>query len=257
MTEDETIKRLIDHSHFLVGVSDTENIASALLVHFGVFLPDSDIATVIRDRCCLVCAGWRYAHTWVRHAEFESWWAGISPSLYNRRGFVPEFPEAGKIPGPGLPPKSTVTRLFNRLPFALPKGFRLGDIHFVEGIGPLSGRIGLTDVDGSTEAFLFSMWVVNVADEIDSAADAKIPLDPSKLHFQSNMRSVLDAVEEGLRQRDGKVVIHSALGMERGPLAVYWYLHSRVGLSKQLAWDAVVDIRPVVVDRRDWLTQPQ
>jgi len=256
MTEDEATRLFIDHSHFLVGAAEAEQISSALLVHFGVFLTDGDIATVIRDRRCLVCVGWRDAHTWVRHAEFESWWAGILPGLYSRPGFIPEFPESGKLPGPGLPTRSKVTRLFNRLPFALPNSFSLGDIHFVEGVGPLSGRIGLTDVHGATEAFLFSMWVINVADEIDSAADAKIPLDPSKIHFQSNMRSVLDAVEEGLRQRDGKVVIHSALGMERAPLAVYRYLNSRVGLSRKRAWAAVLGSRPVAVDRRDWLTKP-
>ena len=52
---------------------------------------------------------------------------------------------------------------------------------------------------------------------------------------------------------DTKVVVHCAMGMERSPLTVVWYLHKHHDKTIDEAYDMVQSARAVVVDRREWI----
>ena len=50
-----------------------------------------------------------------------------------------------------------------------------------------------------------------------------------------------------------KVLVHCAMGIERSPLAVVWYLHKKKGMSIPEAYAFVKSKRSVVADRTVWL----
>ena len=50
-----------------------------------------------------------------------------------------------------------------------------------------------------------------------------------------------------------KVLVHCAMGVERSPLAVVWYLHKKKGMSIPEAYAFVKSKRNVVADRSSWL----
>jgi len=50
-----------------------------------------------------------------------------------------------------------------------------------------------------------------------------------------------------------KVLVHCAMGIERSPLAVVWYLHKKKGMSIPEAYAFVKSKRNVVADRTVWL----
>jgi len=50
-----------------------------------------------------------------------------------------------------------------------------------------------------------------------------------------------------------KVLVHCAMGIERSPLAVVWYLHKKKGMSIPEAYAFVKSKRNVVADRTIWL----
>jgi len=50
-----------------------------------------------------------------------------------------------------------------------------------------------------------------------------------------------------------KVLVHCAMGVERSPLAVVWYLHKKKGMSIPEAYAFVKTKRSVVADRTVWL----
>lgn len=60
------------------------------------------------------------------------------------------------------------------------------------------------------------------------------------------------AIEYGLGQ--GKsVLIHCSAGIERSPLCVVWYLHTRFNVSLDVAYSYVMEIRDIALDRRSWI----
>ena len=50
-----------------------------------------------------------------------------------------------------------------------------------------------------------------------------------------------------------KVVVHCAMGIERSPLTVVWYLHKYHKKTIDEAYDLVREARPVAVERRYWI----
>ena len=51
-----------------------------------------------------------------------------------------------------------------------------------------------------------------------------------------------------------KVLVHCMAGVERSPLTVVWYLYKECGMSFDDAYKFVVEKRPIVQDRRAWLS---
>ena len=98
--------------------------------------------------------------------------------------------------------------------------------------------------------------VINVADELNTPCDVKLPVNPRD--GVSATRSQLDRIAGVIAQQlegpdDTKVIVHCAMGMERSALAVAWFLRSQPGYgSLTAAYDAVSAARPIVADRSDW-----
>ena len=50
-----------------------------------------------------------------------------------------------------------------------------------------------------------------------------------------------------------KLLVHCSAGMERSPLALTWYMHTRAGLSLEEAFEFVKSKRPQAQNRLEWL----
>jgi protein-tyrosine phosphatase len=59
-----------------------------------------------------------------------------------------------------------------------------------------------------------------------------------------------DALANGRR-----VLVHCEAGSERAPLSIAWFLHRRRAMSLDAAYDLLKRKRPIVKDRRAWLSQ--
>ena len=100
-------------------------------------------------------------------------------------------------------------------------------------------------------------YVINVAGELDTPCDLKMPVDPRD--GVSAIRAQLDRIAGVIDQQlegpdDTKVIVHCAMGIERSALAVAWFLRGRLGYgSLTAAYDAISAARPVVADRSHWV----
>ena len=60
-------------------------------------------------------------------------------------------------------------------------------------------------------------------------------------------------MEKILTSTDNKIVVHCAMGMERSPLTVVWYLHKYLGMTLDEAYSIVSSSRESTIDRRSWV----
>jgi hypothetical protein len=58
---------------------------------------------------------------------------------------------------------------------------------------------------------------------------------------------------EGFLQANQPVLVHCLVGMERAPLAVAWYLHTKLNMTLDSAYELVKSKHPITQDRREWL----
>ena len=58
---------------------------------------------------------------------------------------------------------------------------------------------------------------------------------------------------ESLLSANKKVMVHCAVGMERSPLVVAWYLHTKKGMSLDEAYSLIISRRSFVQRRDEWL----
>lgn len=133
--------------------------------------------------------------------------------------------------------------------FSCSPNFRFSDLSWV------LNRLAITDREGGAKAKEEGYFVLNVAGEIDSNADAKIIVDPNLGSRQTlqKVEHAADLIDKVLSGKDKKVVVHCAMGMERSVLSVVWYLHKYVGMTVDQAYDFVKGVRPVAKDRRSWI----
>jgi len=133
--------------------------------------------------------------------------------------------------------------------FSCPPDFRFSDISWV------LNRLAITDREGGSKAKDDGYFVLNVAKEIESNADAKIIVDPD-LGSRKTLQKVEQAaglIDKVLSGGNEKVVVNCAMGMERSVLSVVWYLHKYVGMTVDQAYGFVKIARPVAKDRRNWI----
>ena len=71
------------------------------------------------------------------------------------------------------------------------------------------------------------------------------------------MDLVSDTIQRELNHNGRKVVVHCHMGMERSVLAVAWWLHSYKNMSLDEAYEVIRQKRPVALDRREWIGEPQ
>jgi hypothetical protein len=118
--------------------------------------------------------------------------------------------------------------------------------------------VAITDKEGGLEAKALGHYVINVAEEIRSNADAKIPVVPPEygtdvLDTRESVDRVADIINTVVEDEQRKVVVHCYMGMERSVLCVVWYMHKYLGMSIDQAYGHISAIRPLAADRRDWV----
>ena len=64
-------------------------------------------------------------------------------------------------------------------------------------------------------------------------------------------------VIESLLASDSKVLVHCAAGIERSPLVVVWYLHTKAGKTIDNAYELVLSKRSIVQRRDNWLPKDE
>ena len=119
-------------------------------------------------------------------------------------------------------------------------------------ISEVTDGIHVTAADGVDAALAAGHYVINVADELESNADAKIIVQPYSRDIRSNLDAVAQLMDEVLSQGNRTVAVHCAMGMERSVLAVVWYLTTNKGMTVDNAYDLVKAGRPIALDRREW-----
>lgn len=146
--------------------------------------------------------------------------------------------------------------------FPIPEDFKLENISWVP---TDSGcEVGITSVYGVPQAIKDGHFVINVAQEIPSAAHAYIPIDTgdgsdrqNPVEFIEEQRETVHLIacliEGMLTCSDRKVVVHCHMGMERSVLAVAWWLHFHKGMTLDEAYETISKVRPIAIDRRDWI----
>ncbi|MAH46708.1 hypothetical protein CMI37_12835 [Candidatus Pacearchaeota archaeon] len=139
-------------------------------------------------------------------------------------------------------------RLVEREGRSIPDDFDIDDIHWV------TDRVGITDFEGCSEAVIRNYFTINVAGELDSSAQIQADIDPGSGKVQKELDTLIVLMHKALTDNDDtKVVVHCAMGMERSPLTVVWYLHKYHDKTIDEAYKMVQDARPAAVDRRDWI----
>ena len=140
----------------------------------------------------------------------------------------------------------------SRTPEMLGDGFDLEELSFPHPSIAITCREGAAQVAGQP-----GYYVINVAGELNTPCDLKMPVDPRD--GVSATRSQLDRIAGVIDQQlegpdDTKVIVHCAMGIERSALAVAWFLRSRLGYgSLTAAYDAISAARPIVADRSHWV----
>ena len=139
--------------------------------------------------------------------------------------------------------------------YPIPKYFDLDRISWV------TGDVAITSVGGAEEAlFQEGYFVINVAEEIINDAHACIPIDHHAEDVERQRVTVglvSDTIQRELGHTGRKVVVHCHMGMERSVLAVAWWLHSYKNMSLDEAYELIRQKRPVALDRREWIGEPQ
>ena len=146
------------------------------------------------------------------------------------------------------PSSSRFQRLKHLVGRPISDDFNIDDIHWVD------DRIGITDYEGCSEAVLKGYVVINVAGELDSSAQIQADINPDKGPVRSDLDQLAALINKILTESDeSKVVVHCAMGMERSPLTVVWYLHKHQDKTLEEAYQIVKSARESTVDRRSWI----
>ena len=82
--------------------------------------------------------------------------------------------------------------------------------------------------------------------DVDSADDSQNRASLEKLELAS------EAIEEGLKN-GRRVLVHCGMGVDRSPLALAWFLHSKRGMEIDEAYQLIKSKRPIVVSHVDWI----
>ena len=112
--------------------------------------------------------------------------------------------------------------------------------------------LGISDWEGAVNALELGYFVITVAAELNIGAQKKNAIIPGNGNVRYVLDEIADSIEEALTKKL-KVIIHCAMGMERAPLAVCWYLSRVKKISLQDAFIKVKKVRPIVCNRLNWV----
>ena len=106
------------------------------------------------------------------------------------------------------------------------------------------------------QAVVRGYLVINVAGELNSSAQIQEDINPRSNNVKQTLDKLAKLIDKTMTDDDTtKVVVHCAMGMERSPLTVVWYLHNHQDMSLDEAYKMVQTARPVAVDRRYWIKE--
>ena len=107
------------------------------------------------------------------------------------------------------------------------QGRTVPDDFDVDEISWVTDRLGITDFEGSEESVIRDYFTINVAGELNSSAQIQADIDPGSGTVKKDLTKLAALINKTLSDSpDTKVVVHCAMGMERSPLTVVWYLHT-------------------------------
>jgi len=79
-------------------------------------------------------------------------------------------------------------------------------------------------------------------------------VDPGSGTVRETLNELADIIDKALNTNpETKVVVHCAMGMERSPLTVVWYLHKYHDKTLDEAYAMTKEKRESTVDRRTWI----
>ena len=140
--------------------------------------------------------------------------------------------------------KENLKRIVKR---PIPEDFNPDEISWVR------PRVGITDWEGACEAIALNHYVITVAPEIKINSDKVMGLRPFAPNFLDVLDDIADKIEEVLENTERPVVLHCAMGMERAPLSIVWYLYKYENMPLGTAHDKVVAARPIVLNCLAWV----
>lgn len=119
-------------------------------------------------------------------------------------------------------------------------------------------NLGVTDWEGAEEAQLTGCYVINVAPELRTVTNDFDDITIDFENFGAGLQIALERCANHIHNKlvenpNIRIVVHCAMGMERSPLAIVWYLHRHQKLGLDDAYRKLVEARPIVLDRRGWI----
>jgi len=133
------------------------------------------------------------------------------------------------------------------------KAFDANEVSWVHPLLAVTSRQGASTVYQKNDLNK-TLYVINVADELNTPADYKIPVNID-LDTRTT-KLALDTLAEIIHNhisRGKQVVVHCALGVERSALTVVHFLTQYLYYpTLDEAYEHVSSIRPIVADRRSW-----
>jgi len=126
-------------------------------------------------------------------------------------------------------------------------------------LSQITPHLILTDVDGVEYGTRNGHWFrINTASELYANAEIKIPVpvDDSVEAVIARLDMIADVIKKELdNDITGKkqVVVFCAMGMERSPLSVAWYLSKYEDYTLGSAYKHIHSVRPIVLDRSWWI----
>ena len=114
----------------------------------------------------------------------------------------------------------------------------------------------VTAQDGLDEAMIRGDNLICVASElVDIPSHAyKCVVDPHMPYTERQLSCVSDVIDSLLEWSN--VTVYCAMGMERSPLAVMFWLSKRFGyIFNSINYDILRNERPIIVDRRSYLEE--
>ena len=101
-------------------------------------------------------------------------------------------------------------------------------------------------------------WMIDVRESLEAprANATRIQVLSKTKPFNATIET-LEAISREIDKRLAqgyKVLVHCWAGQERSPLSITWWLRTRHGYTLDEAYALLKDKRPLVLDRRSWLS---
>ncbi len=118
-----------------------------------------------------------------------------------------------------------------------------------DGMGPFDGMvINVTETQTGRPGVT---W-------IPICQDYTTPLGAPFMASIDQLNAVAEVIDNALANEKikRKILVHCYAGIERSPLAIAWFLHTKRGMTLDEAYKLIKQKRPIVQDRQVWIPKP-